>query len=59
MTFDEAVEAYDAVVTVAEEQKAIANLLRVAREYQAFGGIDDDTFQNVLAMVQSYLDGEE
>ena len=59
MTLDEAWIAYDTALTVAAEQKALADLLRVARKCEADGTISDDSFQNVLVVVQAYLDGED
>lgn len=52
MTFDEAHDAYYADPNIV----TLARLFKTAREYEADGLIGDDTFQNVLALVEERLD---
>lgn len=52
MTFDEAHDAYCANPNIV----TLARLFKTARVYEADGLIGDDTFQNVLALVEERLD---
>jgi uncharacterized pyridoxal phosphate-containing UPF0001 family protein len=56
--FPKAMAAFDAAKTIDETRLALANLMCVARECKDDGRIDDDEFQNVLALVQEFLEEE-
>jgi hypothetical protein len=56
--FPNAKACLDAAKTIDETRLALANLMCVARDCQSDGRIDDDEFQNVLALVQEFLEEE-
>jgi hypothetical protein len=52
MTLDQAQAAYEADPCI----RTLSDLFKTAREYEADGMIGDDTFQNVLAIVEEHLE---